>query len=61
MTLEVLNANMNAYDERLHKVRGYPGALEASENIRQITEESKLLAKKGKKSRIVTVCGAPLR
>ena len=49
MTLEVLNANMVAYDERLHKVRGYPGALEASENIRQITEGSKLLARKGKK------------
>jgi histidine ammonia-lyase len=49
MTLEVLNANMKAYDERLHKVRGYPGALEASENIRQITEGSELLAQKGKK------------
>ncbi len=49
MTLEVLNANMMAYDERLHKVRGYPGALEASKNIRQITEGSKLLTQKGKK------------
>jgi len=49
MTLEVLNANMKAYDERLHKVRGYPGALEASKNIRQITEGSELLAQKGKK------------
>jgi histidine ammonia-lyase len=49
MTLEVLNANMKAYDERLHKVRGYPGALDASENIRQITEGSELLAQKGKK------------
>ncbi len=49
MTLEVLNANMKAYDERLHKVRGYPGALDASANIRQITEGSELLAQKGKK------------
>ncbi|MFZ2055519.1 MAG: histidine ammonia-lyase [Candidatus Aminicenantales bacterium] len=49
MTLEVLNANMKAYDERLHKVRGYPGALEAAENIRKITEGSKLLAELGKK------------
>jgi histidine ammonia-lyase len=49
MTLEVLNANMKAYDERLHKVRGYPGAIEASENIRRITEGSELLAQKGKK------------
>lgn len=49
MTLEVLNANMKAYDERLAKVRGYPGAMEASENIRRITEGSQLLAQKGKK------------
>jgi len=49
ITLEVLNANMKAYDERLHKVRGYPGAIECSENIRRITEGSELLAQKGKK------------
>lgn len=49
MTLEVLNANMKAYDERLHKVRGYPGAMESSENVRRITEGSELLAQKGKK------------
>jgi histidine ammonia-lyase len=49
MTLEVLNANMKAYDERLHKVRGYPGAMECSENVRSITEGSELLAQKGKK------------
>jgi histidine ammonia-lyase len=49
MTLEVLNANMKAYDERLHKVRGYPGAVVSARNIRQITEGSELLAQKGKK------------
>lgn len=49
MTLEVVNANMKAYDERLHKVRGYPGALECAENIRRITEGSELLARIGKK------------
>jgi histidine ammonia-lyase len=49
MTLEVLNANMKAYDERLHKTRNYPGALESSENIRRITDGSELLAQKGKK------------
>jgi histidine ammonia-lyase len=49
MTLEVVNANMKAYDERLHKVRGYPGALEAAENIRRLTEGSEILAKIGKK------------
>jgi histidine ammonia-lyase len=49
MTLEVLNANMKAYDERLHKVRGYPGAIESAANIRGITGGSELLAQKGKK------------
>jgi histidine ammonia-lyase len=49
MTLEVLNANMKAYDERVHKVRGYPGALESAANIRRITEGSELLAQTGKK------------
>jgi histidine ammonia-lyase len=49
MTLEVLNANMQAYDERLHRVRGYPGAIECSENVRNITDGSELLAQKGKK------------
>jgi histidine ammonia-lyase len=49
MTLEVLNGNMKAYDERLHKVRGYPGAVESAANIRRITEGSQLLAQKGKK------------
>jgi len=49
MTLEVLNANMKAYDERLHKVRGFPGAVESAANIRRITEGSEHLAQKGKK------------
>ncbi|MCX6571342.1 MAG: histidine ammonia-lyase [Candidatus Aminicenantes bacterium] len=49
MTLEVLNANMKAYDERVHKTRGYPGALESAANIRRITEGSELLARPGKK------------
>ncbi len=49
MTLEVLNANMKAYDERVHKTRGYPGALESAANIRRLTEGSELLAQPGKK------------
>jgi histidine ammonia-lyase len=49
MTLEVLNANMKAYDERLHKTRGYPGALESAENVRHIVEGSELLERPGKK------------
>ncbi len=49
VTLEVLNANMKAYDERLHKVRGYPGAVLSAENVRRITQGSELLAQKVKK------------
>lgn len=49
MTLEALNANMKAYDHRLHVVRGYPGAQESAANIRKLTEGSKLLERAGKK------------
>ncbi len=49
MTLEALNANMKAYDERIHKVRGYPGAVQSAENIRRITAGSALLDRPGKK------------
>ncbi len=49
MTLEVLNANMKAYDERLHTTRGYPGAVESAANVRRITEGSELLGQSGKK------------
>ena len=49
MTLEALNANMQAYDRRVHDVRGYPGAQACAENIRKITEGSDLLKRPGKK------------
>jgi histidine ammonia-lyase len=49
MTLEALNANMKAYDARVHLVRGYPGAQECAENIRRLTEGSELLQRPGKK------------
>jgi len=49
MTLESLNANMQAYDPRIHSVRGYPGAQECAENIRRLTEGSELLKLPGKK------------
>jgi histidine ammonia-lyase len=49
MTLEVLNANMKAYDERLHKVRGYPGAIASADSIRRMTAGSELLGRSGKK------------
>jgi len=49
MSLEALNANMKAYDPRIHLVRGYPGAQECAENIRNLTEGSELLNLPGKK------------
>jgi len=49
MTLEALNANLKAYDHRLHDVRGYPGAQTCAENIRRITDGSELLERPGKK------------
>jgi histidine ammonia-lyase len=49
MTLEALNANMQAYDRRIHLARGYPGAQECAENIRKLTEGSELLKLPGKK------------
>ncbi len=49
MTVEVLKANMLAYDERLHKIRGYRGAIESASNIRRMTEDSEILAQKDKK------------
>jgi histidine ammonia-lyase len=49
MSLEALNANMNAYDPRIHLVRGYPGAQVCAENIRNLTEGSELLQMPGKK------------
>ena len=49
MTLESLNANMVAYDPRIHTVRGYPGAQACAENVRRLTTGSELLQRPGKK------------
>ncbi len=49
MTLEALNANMAAYDARIHHVRGYPGAEKCAERIRNLTAGSELLQRPGKK------------
>lgn len=49
MTLEVVNANMLAYDARIHKVRGFPGAQVCAANVRKITDGSEMLQQKGKK------------
>ena len=49
MTLKALNANMIAYDPRVHMVRGFPGAQECAANVRKLTEGSELLERPGKK------------
>jgi histidine ammonia-lyase len=49
MTLEALNANLAAFDARIHFVRGYPGAQECAENVRNLTADSEMLKRPGKK------------
>ena len=49
MTLEALLPNMLAYDERIHKVRGYEGAILCAENIRRIVKGSEVLKQKPQK------------
>ncbi len=49
MTLEALNANLMAFDRRIHEVRGYPGAQESAENVRRLTSGSGMLNRPGKK------------
>jgi histidine ammonia-lyase len=46
MTLEALKANMKPYDERLHRLRGFPGAVTSARNIRRLMEGSDLLSGK---------------
>jgi histidine ammonia-lyase len=45
MTLEALMANMKPYDGRLHKLRGFQGAVTSAENIKRVIEGSDLLGK----------------
>jgi len=42
MTLEALLANMKPYDRRLHELRGFKGAITASDNIRALIAGSDL-------------------
>jgi histidine ammonia-lyase len=46
MTLEALHANMKPYDVRLHKLRGFPGAVRSSQAIKKCIEGSDLLTGK---------------
>jgi histidine ammonia-lyase len=51
MTFEVLNLTTLCLDERLHKARGYPGAVACASNLRRLVDGSEMLepGKIGKK------------
>lgn len=51
MTFEVLNVNTLCIDDRIHRARGYPGAIKSASNLRRLTEGSEMLipGKIGKK------------
>jgi len=49
MTLEALTPNMLAFDERIHKARGYEGAVECAANVRKIVGGSEILKQKPQK------------
>ena len=46
MTLEALYANMKPYDERLHQVRGFSGAVRTAQNLNRIIAGSDLVTGK---------------
>ncbi|NJD19832.1 MAG: aromatic amino acid lyase [Gemmatimonadetes bacterium] len=46
MTLEALKANMKPYDERLHRLRGFTGAITSARNIKQVLKGSDLVTGK---------------
>lgn len=48
MSLEALLANMKPYDERLHRARGFPGAMRSARAIRACIEGSDLVTGKMK-------------
>ena len=48
-TLECLKANMKPYDTRLHRERGFRGAIISAQNILKLTADSQILAQKGKR------------
>jgi len=49
VSLDALNANMVAFDDRIHRIRGYPGAVKSAANIRRIVEGGGFLKSKRKK------------
>jgi len=48
MSLEALKANLKPYDERLHRLRGFRGAVVSAGNLRRVMEGSDLMTGKEK-------------
>lgn len=48
MTLEALNTNPQMLDERIHKIRGFAGAVRSAEHIRAIMRDSEIMKRSGK-------------
>jgi histidine ammonia-lyase len=48
MTLEALNTNPQALDERIHKIRGFAGAVRSAHHIREIMKDSEIMKRTGK-------------
>ncbi|MBD3335965.1 MAG: phenylalanine ammonia-lyase, partial [Candidatus Eisenbacteria bacterium] len=49
MSVSALNGNMLAYDERIHRVRGYAGAVACAANVRKITAGGEFMQAEGKR------------
>ncbi len=49
MSMEALNTNTLCLDERLHKSRGYPGAVACAENLRRLVANSEFLGRDSKR------------
>ncbi len=49
VTLQALNANLISYDDRVHTVRGFPGALASARRIRALCQGSGLFDRPGKR------------
>jgi len=52
MSLEALGANLRPYDDRLHRLRGFPGAVASAANLRAVLEGSDLLVPGKVKTRV---------
>ena len=61
MTLEALTGLLNAYDERVHLVRGHKGQLQVAKNFRLLTEGSEILSNCQTACRTLTRCAASRR